>query len=56
MFPVLEPFGSDLYGKKLKQQMATPYSATDSARLYNQLIYQQLYDSTTFRGAGIPAT
>jgi len=47
MFPVLEPFGSDLYGKIVAAN-GQPYSPIDSARFYNQLIYQQLYDSTTF--------
>jgi len=47
MFPVLEPFGSDLYGKIVAANGA-PYPPIDSARFFNQLIYQQLYDSTTF--------
>ncbi|MDO8368352.1 MAG: cell surface protein SprA [Saprospiraceae bacterium] len=47
MFPVLEPFGSDLYNK-LKTANGGIISANDSTKLFNQLIYQQLYDSTTF--------
>lgn len=47
MFPVLEPFGSDLY-KKIRQANGGPFSINDSLQLYNKLIYQQLYDSTLF--------
>lgn len=47
MFPVLEPFGTNLY-QKIDEAEPGPLSATDSTKLYSQLIYQQLYDSTTF--------
>jgi len=47
MFPVLEPFGSDLFDK-IKTAYGGTVTLADSTKLYNQLIYQQLYDSTTF--------
>ncbi len=47
MFPVLEPFGSDLL-KKIETANGAPLSQTQLTALNNGLIYQQLYDSTTF--------
>ncbi len=47
MFPVLEPFGSDLFGK-IKAAKGGTISTADSVKLYNKLIYQQLYDLTPF--------
>jgi len=50
MFPVLEPFGSDLYNKIKQAKIAggDPFTIQDSLNLRKDLIYQQLYDSTTF--------
>ncbi|MBC7777956.1 MAG: cell surface protein SprA, partial [Phycisphaerae bacterium] len=47
MFPVLEPFGSDLL-EKIDTAEAGPLTQTQLAALNSSLIYQQLYDSTTF--------
>ncbi|MFN0215682.1 MAG: cell surface protein SprA [Saprospiraceae bacterium] len=50
MFPVLEPFGSDLFNKIKQSKIAGGelFTAQDSLNLKKDLIYQQLYDSTTF--------
>jgi len=50
MFPVLEPFGRDLYEKIRDSKLAggDPFTLQDSLNLHKDLIYQQLYDSTTF--------
>ncbi len=47
MFPVLEPFGSDLL-KKIEMANGQPLTPDEVVKLNSQLIYQQLYDSTTF--------
>ena len=47
MFPVLEPFGSDLLGK-ITVANGVPLTQTQLNALRSGLIYQQLYDSTTF--------
>ena len=47
MFPVLEPFGSDLL-EKIDTASPGPLSQTQLNALNSGLIYQQLYDSTTF--------
>ncbi|MFN0037716.1 MAG: cell surface protein SprA [Saprospiraceae bacterium] len=47
MFPVLEPFGTDLF-EKIKQENGGAVTNADSTNLHKSLIYRQLYDSTTF--------
>lgn len=50
MFPVLEPFGGHLMSKigQAREAAGNPLTQTDSLTLRSQLIYQQLYDSTSF--------
>jgi cell surface protein SprA len=47
MFPVLEPFGSGLL-KKIEVANGAPLTQSETTALNTRLIYQQLYDSTTF--------
>ncbi|MDX1911895.1 MAG: cell surface protein SprA [Saprospiraceae bacterium] len=47
MFPVLEPFGSDLL-EKIEEANGQPLTQAEITNLRSKLIYQQLYDSTTF--------
>ncbi|MCC7466105.1 MAG: cell surface protein SprA, partial [Saprospiraceae bacterium] len=47
MFPVLEPFGSDLLDK-IEEAKGTPLNQQELTALRTSLIYQQLYDSTSF--------
>ena len=48
MFPVLEPFGENLF-RKLNEASDPPLTSTQIEDLNKKLLYRQLYDSTLFR-------
>lgn len=49
MLPVLEPFGSYLWGRIKEGYPGGQVPIADSTQYYNRYVYQQLYDSTLFR-------
>ncbi len=49
MLPVLEPFGSYLWGRIKEGYPGGVVPTGDSIQYYNRYVYQQLYDSTLFR-------
>lgn len=49
MLPVLEPFGSYLWGRIQEGYPGGDVPDPDSIQYFNRYVYQQLYDSTLFR-------